>query len=111
MEFGMRIDKLKKELINKVDEHFKNAATDYVIKESSDIPHAILRIDITFYNYCIVTLVVEKETLFFSINQSGFCFRLMKLDLTDPTLDRFCDELENEIRLRIPDKYLVAKGW
>ncbi|AZQ12302.1 hypothetical protein [Shewanella khirikhana] len=107
----MRSDDLEDVLIEKLDEHFKTAVKDFVVKESTDTPFLHLTIEMTLYNYFVVRLAIEKNTLFFSIVQSGFQLQLFKTSLSSEDLRAAPSILDKEIRLRIPDKYLQAKGW
>lgn len=107
----MRSDDLEDVLIDKLDEHFKGAVKDYVVKESTDTPFLQLTLEMTLYNYFVVRVTVEKNTMFFSVVQSGFLLQLFNSQLSDSEINTFPSKLEKEIRLRIPDKYLQAKGW
>lgn len=98
-------------LIESIDEQFKNAAKDYVIKESTDTPFLQVVLEMTLYNYFVVRASVEKNTIFFSILQSGFQFSLLDAPLSDGTLKYVLSNLSDEVKLRIPEKYLKAKGW
>ena len=102
---------LEDELIGHLDKNFGKAAKDYAVKESTSTPFTQIVIELTVYNYFVVRLAVEKNTIFFSIIQSGFQMPLLKAALAAEDLDSTIKELDEEIRLRIPDKYLQAKGW
>ncbi|WP_051235243.1 hypothetical protein [Marinimicrobium agarilyticum] len=107
----MRSNDLEDLIIDKLDNYFNGAVKDYVIKESTDTPFLQLVIEMTLYNYYVVRVAVEKNTIFFSIVQSGFQLPLFKAPLSENELETSPVELDREIRLRIPDKYLQAKGW
>jgi hypothetical protein len=111
MEFGMRSDDLEDILIEKLVERFKNAAKDFAVKESTDTPYVQLTIEMSLYNYFVVSCKIERNTMFFSILQSGFQLPLFKVALSDSELNLVTATLEQEVRLRIPDKYLKEKGW
>ncbi|MEJ2046169.1 MAG: hypothetical protein P8X89_23175 [Reinekea sp.] len=107
----MRNEDLEGMLINKFDQYFQKIAKDYVVKSSTNTPFLEMTIEMTLYNYCIVRVSVEKSTIFFSIVQSGFLLQLFKTSLSEDDLDAALLTLANEVKLRIPDKYLQAKGW
>ena len=107
----MRSDNLEDASIKILNQHFNNAVKDYVVKESTDVPFLQLAIEMTLYNYFVVKVTIEKNTMFFSIVQSGFQLQLFKAPLSDAELRMAPATLDKEIRLRIPDKYLQAKGW
>ncbi len=98
-------------LIGALDQHFKKAARDYVVKESTDTPTLQIVIEMTLYNYYVIRLFVDKSTVFCSIIQSGFQFPLIKSPLQESELQVMAQRLEHEVKLRIPDKYLAEKGW
>ena len=111
MEYFMQSEILEDKLIEILDSHFGQAVNDFVVKESSDIPALQLVIEMSLYNYFVVRAFVEKRTISLSILQSGFQFKLFSISMIDESIDSIPAKLEEEVRLRIPDKYLTAKGW
>ncbi|GGB22093.1 hypothetical protein [Agarivorans gilvus] len=107
----MRSEVVEDELIGKIDSYFKEAVRDFVVTDSSDMPILQLNIEMSLYNYFVVRATIEKGMMFFSIVQSGFLFKLFKLELTEKNLELVPKMLDEEVRLRIPDKYLSAKNW
>lgn len=107
----MRSDDLEDVLIEKIDDYFKGGAKDYVIKESTDTPFLQLTMELTLYNFFVIRVAIEKSTMFFSIVQSGFLLPLFKKSLSESGLNEAPIILDEEVKLRIPDKYLKAKGW
>lgn len=107
----MLSNQLEDILIENIDQQFKDAARDYVIKESTDTPFLQVTLEMTLYNYFVVRASIEKNTIFFSIIQSGFQFSLLDAPLSESSLKKALSNLSHEIKLRIPDKYLEAKGW
>ncbi|MFC4878199.1 hypothetical protein [Microbulbifer halophilus] len=103
--------KTERNLIKSLNEYFKDAAKDYAVNESTDSPFLYLVIEITLYNYFVVRVTVGKSTVFFSIIESGFQLQLFKNQLSISEFKLALKTLDQEIRLRIPDKYLQAKGW
>lgn len=107
----MRSDDLEDSLIKNLGKHFKDAVKDFVVKESTETPFLQLIIEMTIYNFFVVRVAIEKNTMFFSIVQSGFQLPLLRVALSDTELQVAPATLDKEIRLRIPDKYLRQKGW
>jgi frataxin-like iron-binding protein CyaY len=107
----MQSDHIEDLVIDNIKNHFGNAVKDFVIKSSTDIPFTNIVIEMSLYNYCVININVEKSTIFASIMQSGFHFSIFKDQLTESNLLQLPKHLEHEIKLRIPDKYLKAKGW
>lgn len=104
-------DQLKDILIKKLNEHFGERAQGYVVKLSTDIPFLQLEIDVILYNYFLVRVSIERQAVYLAVAESQVVLRLLKLALSDSNLDDFAAMLDKETRLRIPDKYLEAKGW
>lgn len=107
----MQCDQLEDLIINKLDNYFNKAIKDYFIKESTDLPSLQLVMEMNIYNYYVIRITVEKGILFASIVESGFLMDLFKFQISEETLEDLAQNLDSEIRLRIPDKYLIAKGW
>ncbi len=53
----------------------------------------------------------ERNSLFFSEVSKGISCSLLSRKVSYPDLIDTLAEIDEEVRLRIPDKYLVAKGW
>ena len=107
----MRSVDIEDALIKEMESYFETSAKDYVVKKSTDIPFLQLTLEITLYNYVVIRATIEKETMFFSINQSGYQLPIMNCPLSVTSLSNTIYQLDQEVRLRIPDKYLNAKGF
>ena len=107
----MRSVDLENALIDKMEDYFGASAREYIVKESTDIPFLQLTLEMTLYNYIVIRVAIERSTMFFSINQSGYQLPIMHCPLSVASLSNIIQQLDQEIRLRIPDKYLDAKGF
>lgn len=111
MEFVVQSKEVENFIIENLIEYFKDKVADFTVKESADIPYLQLKIECSFYNFYVIRFLVEKGTLFISISQSKYQFDLMKLTFKSELFYKVLEDLESELQLRIPDKYLSAKGW
>lgn len=111
MEFGMLSDQCEKMLIRGVKSHFGQSASAIMVSETTDNPYLQLKVELSLYNFVQLRIFVEKRTIFYSINQSGVQFPLFKIELNQKLFIDSLPDLEKEVRLRIPDKYLKAKGY
>lgn len=114
----MQQNSLEDVLIDELSEHFKSTVKSYVVKRATDVPHTEILIRFIAYEYFVIDLLIEKNKIFFSIKEGDVVLKLVKSNLKEShEMDKnrigvlVLDELNKEIRLRIPDKYLVAKGW
>ncbi len=111
MEFGVRSDVLKENLVASLMSFFGDAADDVVIAVSTDTPYVQIDVEVVVYNFFVVRFLIERTTLFASIKQSGIQLSILKSTLDNRGFSDILASLDLELRLRIPDKYLIANGW
>ncbi|CCN72828.1 hypothetical protein [Vibrio nigripulchritudo] len=98
-------------VISEAENHFKDAVHDFVVKEHFDIPFCNLTIEMILYDFLLIEVHLEKGSMFFSLVHSKILFKLLSFNLSDLDMSVAMRKLDEEVRLRIPDKYLIAKGW
>lgn len=107
-------DKMALAFNEKVREKFGNRVDDFCIEDVTDDPnYRAFSIEFTAYNYFSLRLNYDR-------GRFGCCISTGKIgiDLENSQkwwdtadFDIFLEELKQEIELRIPDKFLKAKGW
>jgi hypothetical protein len=107
----MRSDVIEDMVVRDFKAHFKSAVDDFVVKESTDVPHTLLSLNMTVYNYFVVRLVVERGAAFASIVEAESHLQLLKMDVSGGGFELLAAAIDGELRLRIPERYLVSKGW
>jgi hypothetical protein len=105
--------------IEEIEDYVCNTMSDFwgdrlgtiVVRESTSVPYNILTMEVSVYEYLIFVVRLEHSSLGFSVKLNGGNFGLLphRVDIND--VDKYLDNIDKEIRLRIPDKYLKAKGW
>jgi len=101
-------------IIDQLGEKLGDRITDFVIDNvDEDINHRTFTIDFTAYNYYICLISYERGRFGCSIKNGEYYISLENSQkwYENADLDIFVKELKEELELRIPDKYLKAKGW
>ena len=99
-------------IIDLLIKEFNNKAEDFVIYNvNEDINHKQFNIDFTAYNFYICTIGYERGSFGCGIKSGGVSISLIRGWYEDLDFDIFIKDLKYELELRIPDKYLKAKGW
>ena len=106
--------KIATEMVDKMIEYFGNRVTEFVIANVIDDPnHRAFSITFKAYNYFVIRLNYSKGRFGCCIDFGEYGISLDNSqkwwDTAD--FDVFLEELKQEIELRIPDKFLKAKGW
>ena len=101
----------KKFLIDSFGSFWGNKVQDYVIEELGHSPHEVLTIEFKLYNYFPIRLNLEMDKISFSIIFSHTRIMVSKHEFSFENIDNIIESFDNEILLRIPDKFLIAKGW
>ena len=107
-------DKMAMKFNRKAREKFGNRVTDFGIENVIDDPnHRAFSITFKAYNYFVIRLNYSKGRFGCCIDFGEYGISLANSqkwwDTAD--FDVFLEELKQEIELRIPDKFLKAKGW
>ncbi|TDW09191.1 hypothetical protein EDD63_1624 [Breznakia blatticola] len=101
-------------LDEKIREYFGDRVDNFAIFDvNDDVNHRTFSIDFEVYNYFNIRLNYERGRFGCSINHGQ---NYVSLENSQKWFDKadfniFFKELKEEIELRIPDKYLEAKGW
>lgn len=107
-------DELEKIIIKGLLSFFKDRVQDFATAEKTDTPFIQFGFEFEIYNYFIVRFNYSR-------GGCGFCIVNGELGIDldiEPEwfeeikdLNKYFKKLEKEIELRIPDKFLKAKGW
>ena len=105
------IEEMEDLLIDEFVKFWGNRVKDFVVSNSTDVPYRMLNIEFTLYNYILIRIILEHNSVFFSDVSKGICLNLLPIAIDVCEVSRCLKEIDSEVRLRIPDKYLRAKGW
>lgn len=98
-------------LVRDLSVFFADAGDDFVIIESTDYPMMMVQIEFTIYKYFLVRLTLQSKSISFSIMNCGQWLKVTQGMVPLENLANEMAEFDENIRLRIPDKYLSAKPW
>lgn len=99
------------QLIKMLSGFFADAADDFLISEATDHPKLLVSIDFSVYEFFSARLTVESRSIWFSISGGGRLFRVTRGIVPLDDFDEEVKKFDENVRLRIPDKYLVAEPW
>lgn len=98
-------------IIEMVHAHFGDASALFVIKESTCEPRLMVCVEFVLFDYLVVQVSIEGAGVYFGLILPGYQVALFECALKESDIAKSMDRLSGEARLRIPDKYLHAKGW
>ena len=93
---------------------FKNKMEDFEVFNISEMPYKSFSIRFKAYDYFIVLFNYDKGVIGCSIQYGENSFISLENSqkwYEKADFDVFCKELQEQIELRIPDKFLEANGW
>ena len=103
------------EVSKKLKSTFGNRITSTKIYDLVDeANHYSFKIGFLAYNYFSVVFQYELDIIGCYIeggNNACISLILEKHCYSDTNLDDYIAQMKNELEIRIPDKYLKAKGW
>lgn len=106
-------DRLSDELIEIFDHYFSERFTDYGVFNMTDNPYTMFSINFRAYNYFSMVLNYDRGRFGCSIETGKLALPIENsqkwYDKAD--MDIFCKELQEQLELRIPDKFLDHNGW
>ena len=109
------MDKKAMSLCDKIEENFEERVENLSIYDVVDVPnHHMFKLNFAAYDYFWIQFNYENGLCGFSLvfnDQFGTSLgkRLAYSEITD--WDSYLKDIMEEIELRIPDKFLKAKGW
>lgn len=115
----MQLDSLKLDIIKEHKNFFGSKIDNFIIKEARSIPSLRIFIGFTVYKYVYVSIDIESTALHYSTQVWDRSITLFSAEIPSLLKERhgpliaqnILARLDEELRLRIPDKYLIAKGW
>jgi hypothetical protein len=106
-------ENIAREVINSFENRFKDNVEDFTVLRGFDSPYTEFTMNFKLYNYYILKFTYDRGLFGCSI-----CYGSVSVPIDNSQkwydkadLDIFCAELDEQIRLRIPDKYLAHYGW
>ncbi|WP_372519390.1 hypothetical protein [Candidatus Ruminimicrobiellum ovillum] len=111
------VDEMIKIIKDALKRHFGNKiSNDFGIEIiNEDINHREFTLSLNAYRYYWVRIGCSQchigACILYSQNTPVFLDLSQKYWEDDFDIDLFMEEMKKEIELRIPDKYLKAKGW
>ncbi|MEN6411612.1 MAG: hypothetical protein ABFC84_02475 [Veillonellales bacterium] len=101
------------DIINKLKNYFGSRFEGFSVCSITDEPYKMFSIKFTAYNYFSIILNYDRGSFGCSISNGGEGIALKSnqnwYDKADMNI--FFKELEQQIELRIPDKFLEFYGW
>lgn len=115
--FGLQYDNyevIEYELQTLLSNYFGDRIGSFTISGQRNKPFVALHMEFTVYNFYNIILNYERGSFGCAIrggNNIGIALPNSQKWYEQADLDVFVKELDKEIRLRIPDKYLEHYGW
>lgn len=109
------VEKLAHDIVHKLSDYFGNRVDDFNIEECTAEPRRRIRMIFPIYDYFSAQLAVAFG-IGISLISGPRAFSLARDEKFETAahlshLDWLLPQFDREVRLRIPDKYLIAKGW
>ncbi|TGA98739.1 hypothetical protein E4665_07765 [Sporolactobacillus shoreae] len=106
-------DILSDEIIDKLSNYFSNKIDDFMVSDTTDTPYTMFKIEFVMYKFFNIVLNYDRGRFGCSIINGS---RFITLDNSQKWYDKadmdiFLKELEEQLKLRIPDKFLEHYGW
>ena len=116
--FGMELNNIQMMAVNiskKLKDVFGDRIANTKIYDVVDEPnHHSFKLEFVAYNYFAIVFQYELDIIGCHIvlgNGRQISLVSGKQCLSDTDIEQYIHEVKREIELRIPDKYLEAKGW
>lgn len=106
-------ESLSDEIIELLSAHFGEKVGSFSVYNMMDTPHIEFNITFDLYNFFIITFTYDRGRFGCNISQGKYGLSLENSQKSYDKADMniFLRELEQQVKLRIPDKYLAYYGW
>jgi hypothetical protein len=104
---------IKGEIKNALKGHFQDKIGSFSVFGQTDTPYTMFSMQFTLYNYFNIILNYNRGAFGCSIinGDVGISLENSQEWYDKADFDVFLKELEQQIELRIPDKFLEFNGW
>ena len=103
------------EISKKIAQKFGNKISSRQIYDVVDeASHRAFKISFIAYDYFVVLFNYELDIIGFSIEVGAAKYISLSKNhncYSGVNMDSYLEEIKNELELRIPDKFLEARGW
>lgn len=101
------------EIIAMLKNYFGEKIDDFAISGATDIPYTMFSIEFRLYNYFPIIFNYDRGRFGCAISYGGNGIGLESSQkwYDEADMNIFLKELEEQIELRIPDKFLIHYGW
>ncbi|SDZ50599.1 hypothetical protein SAMN05421736_11532 [Evansella caseinilytica] len=101
------------EIIDKLSEYYQKGIDDFAVLRATDSPYTMFQIEFVMYKYFNIVLNYDRGRFGCSILNGN---KYLPLENSQKWYDKadmnvFLKELDEQIKLRIPDKFLEFYGW
>ncbi|QUH28887.1 hypothetical protein [Vallitalea guaymasensis] len=109
------IKRMRMEIARTIKEVFGNRIKSLEIYDIVEVPsHWAFKIKFIVYDYFVVLFNYELDIIGFSIELGSGKYVSLSQEkhcYSNTDMATFINEIKEELELRIPDKYLIARGW
>ena len=98
-------------LENHLNKYFGDRVEGYMLGDFGTIPYNTIKIDFTLYHYFTARLLLEGDSVYFGITENGIALRIFEKPVHLNKINEVMGLFDEQIRLRIPDKFLEARAW
>jgi len=115
--FGVKnksVQQIYKDIITVLRDYFNDRMEGCSIYDITDDPYQTFTVSFTLYNYYNLVLKYNRGKIEFVIlvnKYDGISLKISQTRLDKADLNVLCKELDEMVRLRIPDKYLAYYNW
>ena len=106
-------EKIEEFIITELKNRFNGKVDNFVISESTDIPYTMTSIVFRMYKYFHVRFNYDRGRFACVIinGEYGINIETSEKWFEEADFDKFFGDLQEQIELRIPDKFLAHYGW
>ena len=108
------VQQIYKDIITVLRDYFNDRIEGYSIYDITDDPYQMFTISFTLYNYYNLVLKYNRGKIEFVIlvnKYDGISLKISQTWLDKADLNVLCKELDEMVRIRIPDTYLAYYNW
>ncbi|WP_239256414.1 hypothetical protein [Listeria ilorinensis] len=113
MQNNLTAKETAKLVIDNFEQHFGKKFDGYVIFNLTDTPYTMFSIRFTAYSYFNVLFNYDRGSFGCCIETGNYGIDLESSQQWFDKADfkKYCRDIQQEIEIRIPDKFLRYKGW
>lgn len=105
------LEEIKEVVMGQLTTYFDSKISCFDFQDVYSVPYNTMKINFTLYNYCSARILLESESIYFYILSADRVLEIFESPIPLDEISKALPLFDEQVQLRIPNKFLAAKAW